>query len=158
MKKFLLLLLISLFTSTIVKANDSFNTYVKNLATCTPYKHTSFFMIQIDQEILGWENGSCLLRDINYTFDIPRGTDIFSLTKEQLKPYIIPSSASVYSLTRNQLVEYQKSLINGIKNTQNKTSISVSTQNMHNKVKAVKNYEYKNGSWVNSDVESYLMY
>lgn len=158
MKKYLLLLVISLFTSTTVKANDSFNTYVKNLATCTPYKHTSFFMIQTDQEILGWKNGACLLRDINYTFDLPQGTDIFSLTEKQLKAYTVPSSASIYSLTKNQLSEYQKSLINGMKKTQNKTSITVSTQNMHNKIKAIKNYEYKNGNWVGSDIESYLMY
>ena len=158
MKKFLFLLLISLFTGTIVKADDSFNTYVKNLATCTPYKHTSFFMVQIDQEILGWKNGACVLRDIDYTYNLPQGTDIFSLTEEQLKPYLIPNSASVYNLNKNQLVEYQKSLINGIKNTQNKTSITVSTQNIHNKIEAIKTYEYKNGKWVNSDMKSYLMY
>ena len=159
MKKFLLLLSIVLLTSTSVKAEDSFNTYVNNLSTCTPYKHTRFFMVQIDQEIVGWKNRACELRDTVYTYDLPKGADFFSLTDEELESYMVPGSASVYRLTKRQLKNYQKSLVNGMKDSQNNTSITISTSKKNTtSIKAVKNYEYRKGQWVEIDTESYLIF
>lgn len=159
MKKFLLLLSIVLLTSTSVKAEDSFNTYVNNLSTCTPYKYTRFFMTQIDEEIVGWKNGACELRNTVYTYDLPKGADFFSLTDEELESYMIPGSASVYRLTKRQLKNYQKSLVNGMKDSQNKTSITISTSKKNTtRIKAVKNYEYRKGQWIEIDNESYLIF
>jgi hypothetical protein len=158
MKKYLLILMALLFINMNAQANESYNTFVKNLATCSPCRHTSFLFTRTDQEILGWKNGGCVLRFVQYGYNVPEGVDPFALSQEQLNSYLVPSSVDIYSLTRSQLIDYQKNLINGMKNSQNKASITVSTKNMHNRVKAINHYEYKNGRWVNSNAESYLMF
>ena len=40
---------------------------------------------------------------------------------------MVPGSASVYRLTKRQLKNYQKSLVNGMKDSQNNTSVTIST-------------------------------
>ncbi len=159
MKKYLLLLIIFLLASTSVKANGSYNTYLTKMATCAPYKYTTtvLFGLKVEQQILGPKNGYCYLRDIQYTYNLPKGVDFPSLTDEELKEYLVPASASVYALTKEQLIEYRNSLIKQKTKAKNQTSITVSTKNMRS-IKAVKNYEYKDGKWVKVNMDSYLMY
>ncbi len=155
MRKYFLFFVVLLFTTLNVKANESYNTYIKNLSTCSAYKYSAN---SSDSEILGWKNGACYLRLVTYKYDIQKGVDYFSLTEEQLKSYLVPSEAFVFRLTKNQLTSYQKSLLKGIQDAKNNTSVTVSTQNNQNCIKAIKSYEYKNGKWIGAYKDSYIMY
>lgn len=128
MKKAIICFMLIMTIAPAIANNNDYHKYLKNLVTCTPYKYTTFSMVQIDQEILGWEDNSCLLRDITYTYNLPQGTNPFSLSKEELKSYIVPDNAAIYSLTKGELAKYYKSLISGKNKIQNANSITISTE------------------------------
>ena len=154
MKKYFLVFIVFLFVCINVNANEDYSNYIKNLANCSVYK---YYANSTELEILGWKNGACYLRETTCTYNIPDGVDYFSLTKEQLKQYIVPTWASIYRLTKSQLIDYRKSLIKGLQNAKDNTSVTVSTQNQ-NSIKAIKNYKYKNGKWETVDIDSYMVY
>ena len=160
MKKHLLLLLVLLLTNANVNASDNYSTYVKKLATCSPYKMTApaMFGLKTDSEILGLKNGYCQLKEVTYTYNLPKGVDFSSLTNKQLERYMVPDTASHYNLTKKQLADYRQFLISEMKKAQNNTSTSITVSTNQRSIKSVKNYKYQNGRWVNTNMESYLMY
>lgn len=160
MKKYLLLLLMLLLTNASVKASDNYNAYVKNLATCSPYKLTTYVMfgLRTDSEILGLKNGYCQLKEVSYTYNLPKGVDFSSLSDQQLKSYMVPDTASLYNLSRNQLDDYRQSLISGMENAQNDASTSITVSTNQRRIKAVKNSKYENGTWVDVNMDAFLMY
>lgn len=152
--------------NTTVKADSSFSAHLKNLETCTPSKHTIFAFVQVEQEVLGWYNDSCVIRNVYYTYNVPRNVKITSFDDfELLKSYIVPERFFTYRLTKKQLAAYHRATAGNIGTSGNKSTVKISTKNMKNasnkntrtKIKPCEHYEYKNGSWVRSNRDDLVL-